>query len=112
MLQCRELSNGKLTIDNTAQLFGQPFQTQVYTVVVTAMGTLYNTATPPTIAIAAPPAGTTATATPNIDDATGTLRLSFGKIEARDDSKIASGSRSGRFTLADIFGSSKSRRTL
>ena len=67
-------TNGKLSIDNTATLFGAPFHQKIYNIAVTAMGTGYSTATPPTITIAAPNAGTTATATPNIDNVTGTLR--------------------------------------
>ena len=67
-------TNGLLSINNTATVFGNAFNRQVYSVVVTAMGTGYNTATPPTITIAAPPAGIQATAVPVIDNVTGTLR--------------------------------------
>ena len=67
-------TNGKLSLDNTATIFGASFNQKIYSVVVTGMGTGYNSATPPIITIAAPNAGTTATAIPNIDDATGTLR--------------------------------------
>ena len=67
-------TNGKLSLDNTATIFGASFNQRIYNIVVTGMGTGYNSATPPTITIAAPASGTTATATPNIDDATGTLR--------------------------------------
>ena len=37
-------TNGKLTINNTASILGQPYNTQVASVSVTAMGTLYNAA--------------------------------------------------------------------
>ena len=67
-------TNGKLSLDNTATIFGTSYNQKIYNVVVTVMGTGYNSATPPTITIAAPSSGVTATATPNIDDATGTLR--------------------------------------
>jgi Secretion system C-terminal sorting domain len=68
-------TNGKLSIDNTATIFGANFNNKIYSVVVTAMGSGYNSATPPTITIANPGAGgTVATATPVIDDVTGTLR--------------------------------------
>ncbi len=68
-------TNGNLSINNAAQVYGQPFNQQVYEIAVTGMGTGYNTANPPTVTIAAPTGtGVTATATPNIDDATGTLR--------------------------------------
>ncbi len=37
-------TNGKLTIDNTAQVFGQAFNTQVASIAVTAMGSAYTSA--------------------------------------------------------------------
>ncbi len=68
-------TNNKLEINNTKQIFGENFNQKIYEVVVTNMGSGYNTANPPTITIDAPvDAGITATAIPNIDDATGTLR--------------------------------------
>ncbi|MBK6343115.1 MAG: hypothetical protein IPF41_11145 [Flavobacteriales bacterium] len=68
-------TNGLISIDNTAVCNGGLINRSVATVVVNAMGTGYNSATPPTITFTAAPAGgTTATATPNIDDVTGTLR--------------------------------------
>ena len=66
-------TNGKLTIDNTAQILGQAFNQQVYNVVVTGMGVGYTSA--PTVTIAAPTGtGATATATANFDALTGTVR--------------------------------------
>ena len=68
-------TNGLLSINNTVQVYGQPLNQQVYQVAVTAMGTGYNTANPPTITIPPPTgAGVQATATANIDNVTGTLR--------------------------------------
>ncbi len=67
-------TNGKLSIDNTAFIFGQPDNQKIYEIVVTNMGAGYSTSNPPTINIVSPASGTTATALPNIDDATGTLR--------------------------------------
>lgn len=68
-------TNGKLSINNTAQFYGQPINQRVYEIAVTNMGSGYNSATPPTLTIAAPTGvGVNATAVPNIDDVTGTLR--------------------------------------
>ena len=68
-------TNGKLSLNNTATIFGASFNQSIYNVVVTAMGSGYNSATPPTITIGNPnPGGSIATATPNIDNVTGTLR--------------------------------------
>lgn len=67
-------AGGKLEIDNTAVSSGNATNQGVYVINVTAMGSGYNSATPPTVTIAAPPAGTQATAVPNIDDVSGTLR--------------------------------------
>jgi hypothetical protein len=68
-------TNNKLEINNTVQVFGESFNQKIYEVVVTNMGSGYNTSNPPTITIDAPAgAGITATAIANIDDATGTLR--------------------------------------
>jgi Secretion system C-terminal sorting domain len=68
-------TNGKLNIDCSAVIFGESFNQKVYEIVVNDMGTGYSTSNPPLVNIT-PPTGTgiTATATPNIDDATGTLR--------------------------------------
>jgi Ig-like domain CHU_C associated/PKD domain/Secretion system C-terminal sorting domain len=66
-------SNGKLTIDNTAQVFGTAFCQQVSQIVVTAMGVGYTSA--PTVTLSAPTGtGTTATAVANYDAVTGTVR--------------------------------------
>jgi hypothetical protein len=68
-------TNNKLEINNTAQIFGESFNQKIYEVAVTNMGSGYNSASPPTINFDAPVgAGITATAIPNIDNATGTLR--------------------------------------
>jgi hypothetical protein len=68
-------TNNKLEINNTVQIFGETFNQKIYEIVVTNMGSGYNTSNPPTISIDAPAgAGITATAIPNIDNATGTLR--------------------------------------
>ena len=67
-------TNGKLSIDNTAYIFGQLDNQKIYEIVVTNMGSGYSSSNPPTISIVAPASGTTATAVPNIDDVTGTLR--------------------------------------
>ncbi len=65
-------TNGKLTIDNTAAVFGQPVNQQVIEIVMTNVGAGYTSA--PTITIAAPSTGTTATATANFDAVSGTVR--------------------------------------
>jgi hypothetical protein len=67
-------TNGKLSIDNTAYIFGQPENQKIYEIVVTNMGSGYSTSNPPIITIASPGVGTNATAIPNIDNVTGTLR--------------------------------------
>ncbi|MBK8498169.1 MAG: T9SS type A sorting domain-containing protein [Flavobacteriales bacterium] len=69
-------TNNKLHIDNTARSNGGLINRSISTITVNAHGNgLYNSATPPTIGFTAAPAGgTTATAVPNIDDVTGTLR--------------------------------------
>ncbi len=66
-------TNGKLTIDNTAAVFGQPINQQVVEIVMTNVGVGYTSA--PTVTIAAPTGlGITATATANFDVASGTVR--------------------------------------
>jgi hypothetical protein len=66
-------TNGKLTIDNTAAVYGQAVNQQVVEIVMTNVGAGYTSA--PTVTIAAPTgAGTTATATANFDLASGTVR--------------------------------------
>jgi hypothetical protein len=68
-------TNNKLHIDNTARSNGGLINRSIATVTVNAHGTLYNSATPPTVAFTVAPAGgTTATGVANIDDLTGTLR--------------------------------------
>jgi hypothetical protein len=68
-------TNDKLEINNTAQIFGESYNQKIYEVVVTNMGSGYSTSNPPTIIIDAPVGvGITATAIPNIDNVTGTLR--------------------------------------
>jgi hypothetical protein len=66
-------SNGKLTLDNTAQVFGTSYSQQVSQIAITGMGAGYTSA--PTVTLSAPTgAGTTATAVANYDAATGTVR--------------------------------------
>jgi hypothetical protein len=66
-------TNGKLTIDNTAAVFGQAVNQQVVEIVMTNVGAGYTSA--PTVTIAGPTGpGTTATATANFDLASGTVR--------------------------------------
>jgi hypothetical protein len=66
-------TNGKLSIDNTAQVFGQSFNQKVYEIVVTAMGSGYTSA--PAVTLSAPTGtGIIATATANVDLITGTVR--------------------------------------
>ncbi|MEO0042257.1 MAG: hypothetical protein RL329_1705, partial [Bacteroidota bacterium] len=66
-------TNGKITLDNTAQVYGQAFNQSVAQIVMTNMGAGYTSQ--PTVAIDAPTgAGTPATAVANYDAATGTVR--------------------------------------
>jgi GEVED domain/Secretion system C-terminal sorting domain len=65
-------TNGLLSINNTAQYYGTAENQSVYEIVVTNHGAGYTSA--PTVAVAAPPAGTTATAVANFDLASGTVR--------------------------------------
>ncbi|MEO8147352.1 MAG: T9SS type A sorting domain-containing protein [Bacteroidia bacterium] len=66
-------TGGNLGLDNTAQVYGQAFNQQVFEVVITGMGAGYTSA--PAVAISAPTGtGTTATAVANFDLATGTVR--------------------------------------
>ena len=101
-------TNGKLSISNTAQFYGQAINQQVYQVAVTNMGTGYNTATPPTITLAAPTgAGIIATAVPNIDDVTGTLRSititnAGGGYRSNPVVTIAGGTGSGAAAVAVV----------
>jgi PKD repeat protein len=65
-------TNGKLTLNNTAQVFGQPYNQQVCMIGMLGMGTGYTSQ--PTVTISAPPSGVTATAVANYDAASGTIR--------------------------------------
>jgi PKD repeat protein len=65
-------TNGKLTINNTAQVFGQPYNQQVCMIALAIMGAGYTSQ--PTVTISAPPSGVTATAVANYDAASGTIR--------------------------------------
>jgi hypothetical protein len=65
-------TNGKLTLDNTAQVLGQPYNQQVALIAMGIMGVGYTSQ--PTVTISAPPAGVTATAVANYDAASGTIR--------------------------------------
>jgi Ig-like domain CHU_C associated/PKD domain/Secretion system C-terminal sorting domain len=66
-------TNGKITLDNTASVYGQPFNQELAQIVLTNMGAGYTSQ--PTVTIGAPSgAGTTATAVANYDAASGTVR--------------------------------------
>jgi hypothetical protein len=103
-------TNGQLAIDNHAMSNGALLNRSVQTITVNAPGTGYNTATPPTVTIAAPPAGgTTATAVANIDNVTGTIR-SITITNAGDGYRIqnplvtiAGGTGSGATAIAHVY---------
>ncbi len=65
-------TNGKLSIDNTAQYYGTAANQSVYEIVVTNHGEGYTSA--PIVYLATTPIGTNATAVANMDLASGTLR--------------------------------------
>ena len=104
-------TNNKLHIDNTARSNGGLINRSIATVTVNAHGTLYNSATPPTVTFTAAPAGgTTATGVANIDDVTGTLRSititnAGNGYRTAPTVTIAGGTGSGATAVAHLYSS-------